>query len=75
MKHSEITHIIVSLDEEVPEMMREIERIGGVQIEDFDGNREDDETLVDNTEFQSIEELKKHVAQHYGKSIDVVEIV
>lgn len=69
-----ITLVKISLDENMPEYMSEIFRIGGVISEDEKGNETDHDNLVDNSEFHSIDALKKHVADSLKIDETIVEI-
>ena len=69
-----ITLVKISLDENMPEYMSEIFRIGGVISEDEQGNETDHDDLVDNSEFHSIDALKKHVANSLNVDETIVEI-
>lgn len=69
-----ITLVKISLDEDVPESMDGIFRIGSVISEDEQGNETDHDDLVDNSEFHSIDALKKHVADSLNVDVTIVEI-
>ncbi len=69
-----ITLVKISLDEDIPESMDGISRIGSVISEDEQGNETDHDDLVDNSEFHSIDALKKHVANSLNVDETVVEI-
>jgi hypothetical protein len=69
-----ITLVKVSLDEDVPEYMNGIFRIGSVISEDEQGNENDHDNLVNNSEFHSIDALKKHVAHFLNIDETIVEI-
>jgi hypothetical protein len=77
-KKPEITNVRVYLDDNVPEDMDGIIRIGGVETTDSDGNEKGIEIyqeLVDNAEFHSEGELIKSVATRLGVNPKIVEIV
>lgn len=69
-----ITLVKISLDEDIPEYMNGIFRIGSVISEDEQGNESNHDDLVDNSEFYSIDALKKHVANSLNVDETVVEI-
>ena len=69
-----ITLVKISLDENIPEYMNGISRIGSVISEDEQGNETDHDDLVDNSEFHSIDALKKHVANSLNVDETIVEI-
>ncbi|WP_151800794.1 hypothetical protein [Acinetobacter junii] len=69
-----ITLVKISLDEDVPEYMNGIFRIGSVISEDEKGNESHHEDLVDNLEFRSIDALKQHVANSLNVDGTIVEI-
>lgn len=69
-----ITLVKISLDENIPEYMNGISRIGSVISEDEQGNETDHDDLVDNSEFHSIDVLKKHVANSLNVDETIVEI-
>lgn len=69
-----ITLVKISLDENMPEYMSEIFRIGGVISEDEKGNESHHNDLVDNLEFRSIDTLKQHVANFLNVDETIVEI-
>lgn len=69
-----ITLVKISLDEDVPEYMNGIFRIGSVISEDEKGNESHHEDLVDNLEFRSIDALKQHVANFLNVDETIVEV-
>ena len=69
-----ISCVKIYLDEDVPESMDGIFRIGSVILEDEQGNGTDHDDLVDNSEFHSIDALKKHVADSLNVDETIVEI-
>lgn len=69
-----ITLVKISLDENIPESMEGIFRIGSVILEDEQGNESDHVDLVDNSEFHSIDALKKHVADSLNVDETIVEV-
>lgn len=69
-----ITLVKISLDEDVPEYMNGIFRIGSVISEDKQGNETDHDDLVNNSEFHNIDALKKHVANSLNVDETIVEI-
>lgn len=69
-----ITLVKISLDENIPEYMSEVFRIGSVILEDEQGNESNHDDLVDNSEFHSIDALKKHVANSLNVDERIVEI-
>lgn len=69
-----ITLVKISLDEDVPEYMNGIFRIGSVISEDEKGNESHHEDLVDNLEFRSIDALKQHVANSLNVDETIVEV-
>lgn len=69
-----ITLVKISLDENIPEYMSEILRIGEVISVDEQGNESDHDDLVDNSEFNSIDALKQHVANFSNVNETIVEI-
>lgn len=72
---SPIETVEVTLDQDVPEYMEGILRIGTVQIVFEDGTREDHDELVDNSEFRSEEAIRKFVSKKLQVNIDLVEII
>jgi len=70
-----ITLVKVYLDEEVPEYMAGIIRIGSVVSEDEKGNERSHEKLVDNMEFSSEDLLKQHVSNYLKVAVSRIEIV
>ncbi|HEE9035347.1 TPA: hypothetical protein R2I11_005744 [Bacillus cereus] len=77
---SKINNLVISLDDDVPEYMEGIIRVGSVEYYDIDGKVMDESSLdkdsdvVDNTEFHSEAELKEAVAKRLGISPTDVEI-
>ncbi|MGG3726031.1 hypothetical protein ABET23_03660 [Bacillus wiedmannii] len=77
---SKINNVVVSLDENVPEYMEGIIRVGSAEYYDADGKVIDESSLdkeldvVDNTEFHSETELKEAVAKRLGISPTDVDI-
>lgn len=81
-----ISRVEIFLDDNVPEYMEGIIRIGSVNYE-FDRSNENEEDeedyedelelpdLVDNTEFHSENELVKYVAKRLNIDTDIVEII
>ncbi|MDD4853706.1 MAG: hypothetical protein PHW70_11395 [Acinetobacter towneri] len=69
-----ISCVKIYLDEDVPESMDGIFRIGSVILEDEQGNESNHDDLVDNSEFHSIDALKKHVADSLNVDGTIVEI-
>ena len=69
-----ITLVKIYLDEDVPEYMNGIFRIGSVISEDEKGNESHHEDLVDNLEFRSIDALKQHVANSLNVDETIVEV-
>lgn len=69
-----ITLVKISLDEDIPEYMNGISRIGSVISEDEQGKESYHDDLVDNSEFHSIDALKKHVADSLNVNETIVEI-
>ena len=69
-----ITLVKISLDEDVPEYMNGIFRIGSVISEDEKGNESHHEDLVDNLEFRSIDALKQHVANFLNVDETIVAV-
>ena len=69
-----IAFVRVYLDENTPEYMDGIFRIGSVISEDEQGNESDHDDLIDNSEFHSIDALKKHVADSLNVDVTIVEI-
>lgn len=70
-----ITLVKVYLDEEVPEYMAGIIRIGSVVSEDEKCNERSHEKLVDNMEFSSEDLLKQHVSNYLKVAVSRIEIV
>ena len=69
-----IALVKISLDEDVPEYMNGIFRIGNVISEDEKGNESHHKDLVDNLEFRSIDALKQHVANFLNVDEIIVEV-
>ena len=69
-----ITCVRIYLDNNVPEYMNGILRVGRVVSEDEQGNETDHEDLVDNQEFHNIDLLKNHVAGALKISKSIIEI-
>ncbi len=69
---------IVYLDDDVPEYMDGIIRVGSVQFFDENGNEIDNtdlnNKLVDNQEFRSEEQVIKSIAKRLDISVDNVEV-
>lgn len=71
-----IAYVKVYLDDDVPEYMEGIIRVGSVEIEDEDGNALSPEVdLVDNAEFQTERDLREYVAKKLGVSVDIIDVV
>lgn len=72
---SKIAFVKVSLDDNVPEYMQGIIRIGQVISEDKNGNQLDDhQELVDNREFHAQSEIISFVAKALNVSESIVEV-
>ncbi|PFS62753.1 hypothetical protein COK41_14805 [Bacillus cereus] len=77
---SKINNVVISLDDDVPEYMEGIIRVGSAEYYDIDGEVMDkssldkDSDVVDNTEFHSEAELKEVVAKRLGISPTDVDI-
>jgi hypothetical protein len=70
-----IAHVMVHLDDDMPEYMIGVHRCGSVISEDEDGNElKDHQELIDNMEFHSVEALIAHVAKELGVSPDAVTV-
>lgn len=69
-----IACVKIYLDEDFPEYMNGILRIGRVISEDEQGNETHHDNLVDNSEFHSIDALKKHVADSLNIDETIIEI-
>ncbi|WP_369899728.1 hypothetical protein [Bacillus manliponensis] len=79
-----ISSVVISLDDDIPEYMEGLIRIGSAEFYDANGNIIDngsvirelnsDLDLIDNTEFHSEEELKEYVAKKLKINPDDVEI-
>lgn len=67
-----ITAVEIYLDDNIPECMDGIMRIGSVKIHAND-NVYDYDDLVDNTEFYSEKEIEEYVNKHLG--IDFAEVI
>ena len=70
----EIVNVVVTLDDNLPEYMDGVLRCGSVTSEDEDGNETEHDELVDNAEFRSTDELRRHVAKALNVSIDLISI-
>tara|TARA_R110002049_G_scaffold190570_2_gene359235 strand:+ start:7590 stop:7814 length:225 start_codon:yes stop_codon:yes gene_type:complete len=71
---TKINQVTVYLDQDVPAYMDGIVRCGSVTIEYIDGSEVDDETLIDNTEYHSHDELIDDIAKRLGVNTDIVSI-
>jgi hypothetical protein len=83
---SNINSILVYLDDDMPDYMDGLIRIGSVQYFDSKGNEIEEneyeafqitlkpDDLVDNTEYHTELELKSDVAKRLGIGIDQIEI-
>lgn len=66
----------VELSIEEPEEMLGIYRVENIQIyNDDDEMVYDDQGMVDNSEFHSENELVEYIAEEYGISTDIIEVV
>lgn len=80
MNMSKINNVVISLDDNVPEYMEGIIRVGSAEYYDIDGKVIDEKFLdkepdvVDNTDFHSETELKEVVAKKLGISPTDVDI-
>ncbi|NDJ84163.1 hypothetical protein GXP65_24365 [Vibrio campbellii] len=63
----------IELDDNVPESMSGIIRLGRVVVEDIDGLHER-EDLIDNSEFQDVNDLIQYVSSNTGVFIDNVRV-
>lgn len=71
-----IAYVKVYLDDDVPEYMEGIIRVGSVEIEDEGGNALSSKIdLVDNAEFQTERDLREYVAKKLGVSVDIIDVV
>lgn len=71
-----IAYVKVYLDDDVPEYMEGIIRVGSVEIEDEGGNVLSSKIdLVDNAEFQTERDLREYVAKKLGVSVDIIDVV
>ncbi|MFU9817130.1 hypothetical protein [Acinetobacter radioresistens] len=69
-----IAFVRVYLDEDIPEYMDGVLRVGHVISEDEQGNETHHDDLVDNTEFHSIDSLKKYIVDSLQVNDDIIEI-
>lgn len=70
-----IAHVVVHLDDDMPEDMLGVLRCSSVISDDEDGNElKDHQQLIDNMEFHSEEALIAHVAKQFGVSSDSVTV-
>lgn len=71
-----IAYVKVYLDDDVPEYMEGIIRVGSVEIEDEGGNVLSSKIdLVDNAEFQTERDLREYLAKKLGVSVDIIDVV
>jgi hypothetical protein len=71
-----IAYVKVVLDDNVPEDMDGVIRCGSVISEDENGNKiSDPQDLIDNTEYNSNEELIVSVAGRLGVDESIVDII
>ncbi|MBB6630443.1 hypothetical protein [Clostridium algidicarnis] len=69
-----ILKVEVFLDDNVPEYMLEIIRCLSVISYDENDNGTNHQELIDNTEYQSILELKKDIAKRLDVDTSIIEI-
>lgn len=70
-----IAHVTVFLEHDKPEFMDGIYRCESVISCDADGNQlSDHKELVDNSEFHSVEDLRRYIAKRLNVSEDIVFI-
>ncbi len=69
-----IVLVTVYLDEDIPEYMNGVFRIGSVILEDDQGKETDHDGLVDNTDFHSLDNLKRTVADCLEVNNEIVVI-
>ena len=70
-----IEEVRLYLDENIPEYMDGIIRCGLCEVVYDNGHTEYDDTVVDNTEYHSEDEMKNDIAKRLDISPDVVEIL
>lgn len=71
----EVEKIEVTIDDNIPEYMNGILRVGSVIAYYLDGTTEEFEQLVDNTEYCSKQDIIKNIAQKLEASEDIIKIV
>lgn len=75
-KMKEIAFVRIVLDDNVPEYMSGVIRVGSIISEDEDGNEiMDHQKLIDNTEYHSNDELIEDIARKLEVDKSICEIV
>lgn len=69
-----ISSVSIYLDDNVPDYMDGIIRVGSCIIDYSDGTSFDNQDVVDNTEYHSGDELIEDIAKRLGCSSDNIEI-
>ena len=69
-----ISSVSIYLDDNVPDYMVDIIRVGSCIIDYSDGTSFDNQDVVDNTEYHSNDELIEDIAKRLGCSSDNIEI-
>ena len=69
-----ISSVSIYLDDNVPDYMDGIIRVGSCIIDYSDGTSFDNQDVVDNTEYHSDDELIEDIAKRLGCSSDNIEI-
>ncbi len=70
---NKIVRVIVELDD-MPEYMEGIIRCGSVISEDENGNETEHDELIDNTEYESTQDLINDIAKKLGVDPSIIEI-
>lgn len=75
---AEVSSAIIYLDDDKPEYLEGVERVGSVQLFDVDGELINDDItsnkLVDNKEFHDLEDMINNVANRLGIEKDNITI-
>jgi ribosomal protein L20A (L18A) len=74
LNDEEIVDVTVYPDDDVPESMMGIHRIGGVEIMYRNGELKFLKELVDNTEYYSQAEMLQDVSKRLGVNIEIIHI-